>query len=209
MTATKNPKETARAFWNDVYRAEGYAFGTEPNDWFARQDTRLKAGQRILMVADGDGRNSLWCARKGMTVDAFDLSDVAVGKARQLAEQAGLSVNFTVAGIDDWHWLPDCYDAVAVILCQFATPAMNRVMFSNSIQSLKKGGLLFVLGYDVKQLEYRTGGPPWKERLYTPDILRELAQGTEILELERWEKEIDAGRHRGMSAFVSMVARKK
>lgn len=205
----KSPKEISRAFWNDVYSAEGYAFGTEPNAWFVRQDALLKSGQRILMVADGDGRNSIWCARKGMKVDAFDLSDVAVEKARQLAGQVGAEVSFTVGGIDDWDWQPDCYDAVAIILCQFATPSMNRMMFGNSIRTLKKGGLLFVLGYDVKQLEYKTGGPPWKDRLYTTDILRELADGTEILELESWETEIDAGRHKGLSAFVSMVARKK
>lgn len=209
MRMKKSPKEISRAFWNDVYSAEGYAFGTEPNAWFARQDALLKSGQRILMVADGDGRNSIWCAQKGMRVDAFDLSDVAVEKARQLAGQVGAEVSFTVGGIDDWDWQPDCYDAVAIILCQFATPSMNRMMFGNSIRTLKKGGLLFVLGYDVKQLEYKTGGPPWKDRLYTTDILQELADGTEILELESWETEIDAGRHKGLSAFVSMVARKK
>ena len=35
-----------------------------------------------LCVADGEGRNSVWLASKGLNVAAFDFSPVAVAKAR-------------------------------------------------------------------------------------------------------------------------------
>ena len=203
------PKEAAARFWDGVYEEEAFVFGTAPNVWFAGQGFRLEKGQRILMVADGEGRNSVWCARKGMRVDAFDLSGKAVHKARRLALENRVAVNFSVNGIDDWQWVPEQYDAVAVIMCQFATPAMRDRMFDDCIRTLKKGGLLFVLGYSVKQLEYGTGGPPWIERLYTEEMLRQYAVGMEILELASWDEDVTAGRHRGKSALVGMVARKK
>jgi hypothetical protein len=39
-----------------------------------------------------------------MKIDAFDLSEVGVSKARKLAEAAGVSVEFCVADCDDWSW---------------------------------------------------------------------------------------------------------
>lgn len=203
------PKEAAARFWDGVYEDEAFVFGTAPNAWFAGQESRLEKGQRILMVADGEGRNSVWCARKGMMVDAFDLSGKAVRKAGRLARENGVSVNFSVNGVDDWQWVPEKYDAVVVIMCQFATPAMRGQMFRNCIRTLKKGGLLFVLGYSTRQLAYGTGGPPWVERLYTEDMLRQYAEGMEILEIASWDEEVTAGRHQGKSALVGMVARKK
>ena len=203
------PKEASAQFWNGIYNDDAYVFGTAPNDWFAGHAHLLEKGQRILMVADGEGRNSVWCARKGMAVDAFDLSETAIRKARKLAQDNDVAVNFSVHGVDDWSWLPDVYDAVAVIMCQFATPAMRDVLFRNCIRTLKAGGLLFVLGYSPKQLTYGTGGPPWVEHLYTEAMLRQYAEGMEILELASWDAEVKAGRHRGKSALVGMVARKK
>ncbi len=207
---TLHPKQAAAQFWDGVYDEEEFVFGTEPNAWFAEHDSLLEKGQRILMVADGEGRNSVWCARKGMVVDAFDLSEKAVQKAERLARENGVSVSFSVHGIDDWSWVPDSYDAVAVIMCQFATPAMRTFLFDHCIKTLKKDGLLFVLGYSPKQLEYKTGGPPWVEHLYTEAMLRQYAAGMEILELASWDAEVTAGRrHQGKSALVGMVARKK
>lgn len=203
------PKAAAAKFWDGVYSEEAYVFGTAPNGWFAGHGHLLEKGQRVLMVADGEGRNSVWCAQKGMVVDAFDLSETAIRKARKLAQDNDVSVNFSVYGVDDWAWHPDVYDAVAVIMCQFATPAMRDVLFRNCIGTLKRDGLLFVLGYSPKQPEYGTGGPPWIEHLYTEKMLRTLVDGMEILELSSWDEEVRAGRHQGMSALVGLVARKK
>lgn len=203
------PKEAAAKFWDGVYSDDAYVFGTAPNDWFAAHGHLLEKGQRILMVADGEGRNSVWCARKGMAVDAFDLSGTAIRKARKLAQDNGVAVNFSVNGVDDWSWQADAYDAVAVIMCQFATPAMRDVLFRNCIRTLKEGGLLFVLGYSPKQLEYGTGGPSKVDQLYTEAMLRQYAEGMEILELASWDAEVKAGRHHGKSALVGLVARKK
>ncbi len=203
------PKQSAVNFWDGVYGGSEFAFGREPNAWFASKGHYLKAGQRILMVADGEGRNSVWCAQKGFLVDAFDLSAKGIEKAKRFAADSGVTVNFTVAGVDDWAWEPDAYDAVTLILCQFATPSMRKKLFADCIRTLKAGGLFFVLGYTPKQLEYGTGGPPNVAQLYTESLLRDLVQGMDILELGSFEVEVDAGRHRGKSALVGLVSRKK
>jgi 2-polyprenyl-3-methyl-5-hydroxy-6-metoxy-1,4-benzoquinol methylase len=46
---------------------------------------------RALVVADGEGRNSVWLAEQGLITTAFDISPVGVNKARKLAQQKMLT----------------------------------------------------------------------------------------------------------------------
>ena len=70
------------------------------------------------------------------------------------------------------------------------------------------GGRIFLHGYTPKQLEYRTGGPPEAERLYTEELLRTAFADCDIDELRAYEAELDEGPgHRGSSALIDLVAR--
>ncbi len=65
-------------------------------------------------------------------------------------------------------------------------------------------------GYTPKQLEYRTGGPPCAENLYTEALLREAFADMDILHLREHEDFIAEGRkHYGMSALIDLVAKKR
>lgn len=199
----------AAATWNERFREDEYIFGTDPNAWLRRHAGLWKPGQRVLCVADGEGRNSAWLARQGLAVDAFDISDVGVGKARKLAAQSGVSVNYAVADCDSLQWPEQVYDGVAAIFVQFADPAMRERLFKNMMGCLKLGGILILQGYTPRQLDYKTGGPPQLSHLYTQDMLRAAFAEAEILELCEYEDELDEGaRHRGRSALVGLVARK-
>ena len=140
MTAT--PFTNPAATWNQRYAAENHLFGQEPNDYLRAQAHHLAPGGRVLCVADGDGRNSVWLARQGLQVDAFDISDVGVAKARQLAANAQVAVNYSVADCDQWPWPTATYDAVAAIFVQFADPAMRERLFANMVAELKSVGVL-------------------------------------------------------------------
>jgi 2-polyprenyl-3-methyl-5-hydroxy-6-metoxy-1,4-benzoquinol methylase len=73
-----------------------FLFGTAPNDYLASQRRLLRPGMRALAVADGKGRNSVWLARNGLTVDAFDVSSVAVSKAKRLASDSQVAIDFHI-----------------------------------------------------------------------------------------------------------------
>lgn len=199
----------AAAAWNRRYAAEGYHFGTAPNAWLKAQAGVWQAGQRVVAVADGEGRNSVWLARRGLDVTAFDVADLGVAKARALAARQGVAVDFQVAGVDDYAWPPAAFDGVAAIFVQFADPDMRARMFSRIVDCLRPGGTLVLQGYTPKQLDYRTGGPPILSHLYTEPMLREAFGALEILTLSEYEAEVDEGEgHRGHSALIGLVARK-
>jgi SAM-dependent methyltransferase len=195
--------------WNKRFSAEGYLFGTEPNAWLRRHADVWPPGGRVLCVADGEGRNSVWLAERGLAVDAFDISEVGVRKARALAAERGVEVDFQVAGCEALAWPEAVYDGVAAIFFQFADPALRQRIFSGIARCLKPGGVLVLQGYGPRQLEYRTGGPPIASHLYTPALLREAFAELEILELLEYEAEVAEGTgHKGWSALIGLVARK-
>jgi SAM-dependent methyltransferase len=195
--------------WDARYRAEGYLFGTAPNEFLVRCRDALPADGLVLCVADGEGRNSVWLAEHGLGVEAFDRSPVGVRKARKLAADRGVTVRYDVGDVDGWPWPEARYDAVAAIFVQFATPAQRRRMFDRILTALRPGGVLLLEGYRVEQLAYGTGGPPEPEQLYTEHQLRtELALFT-VDRIDAYDADVREGpAHSGMSAVIDVVARR-
>lgn len=199
----------AAATWNSRFEGDDYLFGTEPNVWLKEHAGVWPPGGRVLCVADGEGRNSVWLAGQGFAVDAFDIAEAGVAKARRLAQQRGAAVNYSVADCEGYAWPQGRCDGVAAIFVQFADPAERQRLFARMVASLKPGGTLVLQGYTPKQLEYGTGGPPHASHLYTLQMLREAFAGLQILELREYEAEMAEGaRHRGRSALIGLVARR-
>lgn len=203
------PFPDAAATWNKRFEADGFIFGLEPNAYLRAQADRLRPGMRALCVADGEGRNSVWLARQGLQVDAFDIAETGVAKARRLAAEAGVTVHCSVADCDHWDWPRERYDLVAAIFVQFADPPMRERLFAHVIEALRPGALLVLQGYTPKQLDHRTGGPPILSHLYTEEMLRAAFAALEIVELRGYEADLAEGsQHCGRSALVGMLARK-
>jgi SAM-dependent methyltransferase len=163
----------------------------------------------VLAVADGEGRNGVWLAQQGCEVLSVDVSPIAIEKARKLAAERGVQVQFECANLMKWDWPQQSFDAVVCIFIQFATPAERQTLFDGFWSALRPGGVVLLQGYGVKQLQYSSGGPGKLEHLYTPDMLREAFAGWEIDSLVEYEAVLDEGpRHSGMAALVDLIARK-
>lgn len=196
-------------FWNQRYAVEEYIFGTEPNAFLRAQAHRFKPGQKVLAVADGEGRNGVWLARQGLDVLAVDVSPPALEKSRKLADLHGVTLETELADLFAWEWGEERFDAVVAIFIQFVPPEGRRRLHRLMRQALKPGGLILLQGYTPKQLEYKTGGPSERANLYTAEDLRGEFADLEILHLREHDSEINEGAgHSGMSALVDLVARK-
>ncbi|MCB1367629.1 MAG: class I SAM-dependent methyltransferase [Rhodobacteraceae bacterium] len=196
--------------WDERYSEPGFLFGTAPAQFLAEQAEYLQRGLTALAVADGEGRNSVYMAERGMRVTAMDASEVGLAKAKGLAAARSAPVNFVQADLRTWDWQPEAFDLVAAIFIQFADPGFRAEIFAGMTRTLKPGGILLLHGYTPEQVAFGTGGPPNPDYMYTTDMLTEAFGDMDILRLAAYEREVDEGRgHKGRSALIDLVARKR
>lgn len=194
--------------WDARYDQEAYFFGTEPAAFLTARADVLPSKSRVLCVADGEGRNSVYLASLGHDVTAFDASPVALKKARTLAGLRNLTIDFQQSGVEDWDWTKT-YDAVIGVFVQFLPPPARDVMLQDMAQAVRAGGLMLLHGYAPRQVGYGTGGPPAELHMYTEDQLSAAFDGWDILRLEDYDAHIQEGTgHAGNSALVDLIARK-
>jgi cyclopropane fatty-acyl-phospholipid synthase-like methyltransferase len=205
MTGFDNPLET----WNARFAREDFLFGEEPNAFLRTQAHWLQAGDSVLCVADGEGRNSVWLAEQGFQVTAFDFAPNAVAKAKRLAERRNVSVSHELRDAYAWPWTVKRYNALVAVFIQFLPPDSRDSVFAGMKSAVEPGGLFFLEGYRPEQVDYGTGGPPRREHMYTREWLEHTFSDWKILVLNDYDAVIQEGHaHSGMSALIDLVARK-
>lgn len=196
-------------FWDERYATDDYIFGTAPNVFLASQAGLTRPGMHALAIADGEGRNGVWLAERGVQVHAVDVSPVALKKAHKLAAERSVSLNFEQLDVLEWAWPENAYDLIVAIFIQFAPPPERDRIIAGIRRALKPGGLLILQGYTPKQVEFATGGPGNVANMYTAELLREWFGDWTISHLHEHESFISEGsHHHGMSALIDLVAQK-
>ena len=195
--------------WDQRFEADEYVFGTEPAKALLKLEPYLVPNGTTLVVADGEGRNSVYLASKGFKVTATDYSKVGVDKARRLARDRIVSVHYVVEDIFDRDWGSEQYDNVVAVFIQFVPPAQMTEVLTGLATSVKPNGTLLVHGYTPAQVEFGTGGPPNAEHMYTEALLRETYQNLDIQVCEEYIDTLNEGRgHSGKSALIDFVGNK-
>lgn len=121
--------------WEQKYRAGEYTPNDEPSALLAEWLRRLPLG-RALDVACGLGRNALFLAEHGFSVDAIDISAAGLAIARKKALGKGLTVNWIRADLDNFALPAQAYN---LIVDNFY---LNRGLALAFVAALKPGGVL-------------------------------------------------------------------
>ncbi len=201
--------DVAKNMWDARYNAEGFLFGREPNAFLESQIALFKPDQKVLAIADGEGRNGVFVARQGGHVTSVDFSAPALEKARNLANEFNVEITIEQQDIFTWQGVEGGYDIVLAIFIQFATPQQRVVLFEQMKNMVKPGGLIVMQGYRPEQLGYNTGGPPDAENMYTSDLLQTAFTDFKIQHLVEHDCIIEEGAgHSGMSALIDMIAQR-
>ena len=194
--------------WEGRFAAPGYLFGTAPNAFLKSKAALLKtkAPGKALSIADGEARNGVFMAEQGLDVLSMDSSAAAQEKARKLAKERGVPLRLERGDLTLWPWPTAAFDVIVGIFFQFLTPDLRSTTFANIKRALKPGGLLLIEGYRLKQLEYKTGGPPHAEQLYTRELLEAAFDDLTSCDIKEYDAVINEGTgHAGMSALIDLV----
>jgi SAM-dependent methyltransferase len=195
----------SQSIWDERYSQDGFAFGTEPNDFLSDTADRLPVGD-VLCLGEGEGRNAVFLAERGHRVTAVDASSVGLEKTQRLAASRGVEVETVAADLEDYQLGVDRWDGVVSIFCH-VPPNLRRRVHGRLAAALRPGGVFVMEAYTPEQLELGTGGPPVAELLYDPtEVFREL-EGLELVIARELVREVHEGRyHNGPSAVMQICA---
>ena len=197
--------------WNRRFEGDEFLFGVEPNDGFGSMSrSGLPAD---AFCASPMAKVAIACGwrGKGSCVDAFDIAEVGVAKARRFAARQGVTVNYSVADCDAYAWPRASVDGVAAIFIQFADPAQRERLFAHILDS-SEGLAAFSFCRATRPSSSSTAPAARRfvSHLYTPELLRAAFADLEVLELREYEADVAEGTgHRGRSALIGLVARRR
>lgn len=143
--------------WNERYNVEHYVYGTDPNQFLEQNVDRLPQGE-VLCLAEGEGRNAVFLARRGYRVTAVDASSIGLAKAERLAAKHGVRIETLCADLADYNLGNERWDGVVSIFAHVPPPIRMR-LHGQMQQALKPGGVLLLEAYTPAQIGRGTGVP--------------------------------------------------
>lgn len=190
--------------WDQRYAAEEYVYGTNPNRFFQEQLDKLTSG-RLLLPAEGEGRNSVYAASKGWQVTAFDMSSEGRKKALRLAEQRSVHIQYQLADYNTVLLPEDFFDSVAMVYAH-ASAADRTLRHRRMLSFLKEGGTFILEGFSKEQINYHTGGPRDVNMLFSVEELEYDFQNLNKLQIWKEEIELQEGPfHNGIASVIRLV----
>jgi SAM-dependent methyltransferase len=195
------------SFWDKRYAADGYVYGTFPNEFLAAVADQIPPGP-VLCLAEGEGRNAVHLARRGYAVTAVDQSAVGLAKAAALAEKFRVPLTTTIADLAVFAITPGAWSGIVAIFMHLPPDLRARVL-AQAASGLRPGGVFILECYSPAQLAYNTGGPREVSLLPTLALLRGELTGLEILHGQELERDILEGDgHTGRGAVVQLIVRR-
>ena len=155
--------------WNERYSAEEYAYGKTPNK-FLEDNYKVIPKGKVLSLAEGEGRNAVFLAKQGYSVTAIDASQVGLDKAKKLAEENGVSIEFIHADLADFDIGENRWDGIISIFCPLPS-ALRKELHKKVVAGLKTNGVFLVEAYYPDQLKHGTGSGDSADLMTTKESL--------------------------------------
>ena len=142
------------ARFDKIYSGPATLFNPEPSAFLARAVEGIAPG-KALDVAMGQGRNSLFLARKGWDVTGYDVSSVGLAAAEASAAKAGLKIHTMLKSHAEFDFGTNQWDLIAMV---FPLVSMDDQDLLRRIKvSLKPGGMIVVEQFNAAPGENSKG----------------------------------------------------
>lgn len=164
---------SSKEFWDARYRDRPESWGDDPNIFLS--EIELPGLSTAVDLAGGNGRNSLWLASKGLTVENVDISPVALEQFLERAKQRGIESNCQINASDaqtaEFGLTPDL---LVIAYLQIDSDGFFKAL-RNAFAQLRDGSQVLGVWHAVENLEHGYGGPPDKSVLVSKSHLEQIA----------------------------------
>lgn len=149
--------------WNQSFRETRDVFGADPAPSLQRHVELIDNGLPVLDVGCGQGRNSLFLARRGHRVHALDPSTVAIEQTRTASTTENLPITTQAGTLESVHRPGHGFGTILVFgLIPILTRGEIDAMVSSIEDLIAPGGLLFITAFTTEDPKY--DGPHRSER---------------------------------------------
>lgn len=199
----------AKPFWEETYRnQEVSTFSKGPTVDVGEFYELFPTGGRVLDVGCGEGRNSIFMAKLGCQVDAFDLSENGIVKAKQIADAEGVQVNFFPCDLAKFVFDGD-YDVILSHGVLHLPEKAVRTAFIRKMQEHTRPGGYNAVGIFTNRLPATPDNTPYTHSLFDVGELPALYAGWELVHhLEGTFQDTHPGGIHHEHAFERIIARR-
>jgi SAM-dependent methyltransferase len=164
-----------KAFWDEKYSVKEYVYTKEVNRFVKESLSDLKPA-KMIDLAGGEGRNTVFFAEKGWQAENIDLSSVGLEKCQRLAAERGVSdkVVTTNASALDFHSKLAPVDLGVCAYLQIPQPELE-IAITRLIDNILPGGVFFGVWHALENLKEGFGGPQ------NPEVLPSTQSMTALL----------------------------
>ncbi|PVX51819.1 methyltransferase family protein [Balneicella halophila] len=200
-------------FWNKRYAQEEYIYGKEPNNFFKRTIDRLNLKGKILFPGEGEGRNAVYAAKKGLEVVAYDISSEGKKKALQLAKSENVEIDYKVGSIEQLDFEENSFDAIVLIYAHFP-PEKENDIHKNLTKLLKRNGYVILEGFSLDHIKNqeknpKAGGPSNPNMLFSIEKIDDFFHNFEKIQLHETEIVLEEGdHHKGKANVIQFIGKK-
>ncbi|OIK15857.1 tellurite resistance methyltransferase TehB [Bacillus sp. MUM 116] len=194
--------------WNTRFQDEKYVYGTEPNIFLSEIQKKLHLSGDALAIAEGEGRNAVFLAEKGMNVTSWDYAENGLRKTKKLAEVRGVTVKTELVDLNEAQWEKDRWEEIICIYGHFP-PALRQKTLHKVKEAIKPGGYFVTEVYSRYQIPYKSGGPKELDFLYYLEEFLKTFNDWRIVHLFMGEVIRKEGElHNGLAHVIQFVGQK-
>jgi SAM-dependent methyltransferase len=197
-----------RTFWDDKFGPDRLAYGSAPNAFLAEHVDAFPSNGEVLSLGEGEGRNAVFLAERGLRVTAVDASPRGLEKLGQLAAARGVTVtaiahDLAAFALGDRRW-----DGIYNIYCHLP-PGLRTELYGRIQRALRPGGVFLTEQFAKDQLQFKSGGPKDENLLLSLDEFQQAFSGYEVAYAAAEKTTLDEGPlHQGPASVVRFIARK-
>lgn len=181
--------------WDERFQAGDYPVDADPSRVLTAYSDALPDG-RALDIATGPGRNAVFLANHGYTVDALDQSRVGLTMTRRKANEAGGAVNCIQGDATEFHYPPSTYDVITISYYRI----LDRL--ADVKAALAPGGILFY-EHHLRSSEDALVGPSTDRYRFAANELLRACLDLTILYYDEGTEPVGGG----TAATASIIAR--
>ena len=164
-----------KAFWDSKYSVDEYVYTKDVNR-FVKESCSDFAPGKMIDLAGGEGRNTVFFAEKGWQAENIDLSPVGLVKCEKLAKERDVLENVFATNASALDFVSKLAP-VDLGLCAYLQIPQDQltVAITRLVDNIKPGGVFFGVWHALENLKDGFGGPQ------NPEVLPSEASMTALL----------------------------